>query len=57
MVSPQKSNLTKKDIESIYPLSPTQEGMLFHTLYNPESNTYFDQFILLGWSPKLTRSW
>jgi len=32
-----------KNIESIYPLSPMQEGMLFHTLYSPESSAYFDQ--------------
>ncbi|MEH1980819.1 MAG: amino acid adenylation domain-containing protein [Nostoc sp.] len=35
-----------KDIESIYLLSPTQEGMLFHTLYEPESTIYFEQFKL-----------
>ncbi|MEY3328425.1 MAG: non-ribosomal peptide synthetase [Cyanobacteriota bacterium] len=45
MVNSNNSNKSK-DIEAIYPLSPTQEGMLFHTLYNPESNTYFDQFQL-----------
>ncbi len=37
----QKQN---KDIESIYPLSPMQQGMLFHTLYHPESRIYFEQF-------------
>ncbi|MEH1899097.1 MAG: amino acid adenylation domain-containing protein [Nostoc sp.] len=35
-----------KDIEYIYPLSPTQQGMLFHTLYEPESKIYFEQFQL-----------
>ncbi|MEH2225048.1 amino acid adenylation domain-containing protein [Nostoc sp.] len=35
-----------KDIESIYPLSPTQEGILFHTLYESESTIYFEQFQL-----------
>ncbi|MEA5603241.1 non-ribosomal peptide synthetase [Nostoc sp. UHCC 0252] len=32
-----------KNIEAIYPLSPMQEGMLFHTLYEPESGVYFEQ--------------
>ncbi|BAZ20861.1 non-ribosomal peptide synthase [Kalymmatonema gypsitolerans NIES-4073] len=33
----------KKNIESIYPLSPMQEGILFHTLYDPESAVYCEQ--------------
>ncbi|MBN3895414.1 MAG: amino acid adenylation domain-containing protein [Nostoc sp. NOS(2021)] len=43
MVVVQKQS---KDIESIYLLSPMQEGMLFHTLYEPESRIYFEQFQL-----------
>jgi len=35
-----------KKIESIYPLSPMQQGMLFHSLYAPESGVYFDQITL-----------
>jgi amino acid adenylation domain-containing protein/non-ribosomal peptide synthase protein (TIGR01720 family) len=36
--------LSRKDlIEDIYPLSPTQQGMLFHTLYAPRSGQYFEQ--------------
>ena len=37
------------DLEDLYPLSPVQEGMLFHTLYEEESDVYIDQLsILLG---------
>ena len=32
------------DIEDIYPLSPMQEGMLFHTTLAPESGVYIQQF-------------
>ncbi len=34
----------RKNIESVYPLSPMQQGMLFHSLYAPESGAYFEQF-------------
>ncbi|MFW9262313.1 amino acid adenylation domain-containing protein [Nostoc sp. CALU 546] len=43
MVVIQSQN-KNKDIEAIYPLSPMQQGMLFHTLYQPESRIYFEQF-------------
>ncbi|MBD2281548.1 non-ribosomal peptide synthetase, partial [Aphanizomenon flos-aquae] len=33
-------------IESIYPLSPMQQGMLFHSFYAPESGVYFQQMTL-----------
>ncbi|ACC81527.1 non-ribosomal peptide synthetase [Nostoc punctiforme] len=39
----KKSN--SKNIESIYPLSPMQQGMLFHTLYAPETGVYFQQLV------------
>ena len=32
-----------EEIEDIYPLSPLQQGMLFHSLYAPESGEYFRQ--------------
>ncbi|MBN2391913.1 MAG: AMP-binding protein, partial [Anaerolineae bacterium] len=35
--------MSGKNIEAIYPLSPMQEGMLFHTLYAPTSGVYFEQ--------------
>lgn len=38
------SKAKNKNIEAIYPLSPMQQGMLFHYVYNPESATYFEQF-------------
>lgn len=31
------------DIEDIFPLSPVQEGMLFHTLMHPNSGVYVEQ--------------
>ncbi|MEC4817318.1 MAG: amino acid adenylation domain-containing protein [Scytonema sp. PMC 1069.18] len=31
------------NLEDIYPLSPMQEGMLFHTVYSPEEGMYFEQ--------------
>ncbi|NEP72550.1 MAG: amino acid adenylation domain-containing protein [Okeania sp. SIO2G4] len=33
-------------IESIYPLSPMQQGILFHVLVAPNSGTYFNQLVL-----------
>ena len=40
----------QKDIEAVYPLSPMQQGMLFHSLKNPETGVYFEQLTcsLLG---------
>src|SRR5918999_3686390 len=32
-----------RNIESIYPLSPMQQGMLFHTLHAPDSGVYCEQ--------------
>jgi hypothetical protein len=32
-----------KDVESVYPLSPMQEGMLYHTIYAPGSGAYVGQ--------------
>ncbi len=32
-----------RDVEDVYPLSPMQEGMLYHTRHSPESGLYFQQ--------------
>lgn len=33
------------NIEDLYELSPMQQGMLFHSLYSPESEVYFEQLV------------
>jgi len=43
LASMPKATVVKRDIEAIYSLSPMQQGMLFHTLYTPESGIYFEQ--------------
>lgn len=37
--------MNKRNIEAIYQLSPMQEGMLFHSLYAPESGVYVEQTV------------
>lgn len=34
-----------QNIEDLYELSPMQQGMLFHTLYAPASEVYFEQLL------------
>lgn len=34
----------KKNVKNIYALTPLQEGILFHALYDKENATYFEQF-------------
>ena len=36
----------RTDVENIYPLTPMQQGMLFHALLEPRSQAYFEQ---LSW--------
>ena len=35
--------MNAKTVEAIYPLSPMQQGMLFHSLLSPESGAYLVQ--------------
>ena len=34
-----------ENLEDLYPLSPMQQGMLFHTIKSPESGVYFEQSV------------
>ncbi|MGF1938061.1 MAG: condensation domain-containing protein, partial [Nostoc sp. ChiQUE02] len=40
-------SVKNKNIEEFYPLSPMQQGILFHSLAAPESGVYFEQ---LSWT-------
>src|SRR5215831_8297976 len=36
--------MMREDVEAIYPLSPLQQGLLFHHLYERRAGEYFEQF-------------
>ena len=37
--------MNTEQIEDIYPLAPMQQGILYHTLYAPESGVYLVQVV------------
>ncbi|HEY1350155.1 MAG TPA: amino acid adenylation domain-containing protein, partial [Ktedonobacteraceae bacterium] len=39
-----ESRTQTPDLESILPLTPLQQGMLYHSLYTPQSRVYLEQF-------------
>src|SRR5690348_14050565 len=38
-------SVSSNNVEAAYPLSPMQQGMLFHSLAAPESGFYITQFV------------
>ncbi|MFB2838245.1 amino acid adenylation domain-containing protein, partial [Floridanema evergladense] len=49
-MKPETNKTNKQNIEDIYPLSPMQQGMLFESLYAPNSGVYIEHLscILTG---------
>ncbi|HVG44159.1 MAG TPA: amino acid adenylation domain-containing protein, partial [Longimicrobium sp.] len=38
--------MNRKNVEDLYPLTPLQQGMLFHALHSPEADAYAEQVAL-----------
>src|SRR3569832_840165 len=38
--------MNRKNVEDLYPLTPLQQGMLFHALHTPEADAYAEQVTL-----------
>ena len=46
-----ESRAEMENLEDLYPLSPMQQGMLFHTLESPEAGLYFEQSVFIVQGP------
>ncbi len=44
-----------RTVDDIYPLSPMQQGILFHSLYAPDRTTYVNQLVATLRSPDIAR--
>lgn len=47
----------RHNVERIYELSPMQQGMLFHSLYAPQTGMYIEQINLLLEGPFDSQLW
>ncbi|MBN3764459.1 non-ribosomal peptide synthetase, partial [Burkholderia sp. Ac-20365] len=47
--------LDLRTVDDIYPLSPMQQGILFHSLYAPDRTTYVNQLVATLTSPDIAR--
>lgn len=44
-----------RTVEDMYPLSPMQQGILFHSLFAPEQSTYVNQLVTTLTAPNVAR--
>ncbi|SDH80191.1 non-ribosomal peptide synthase domain TIGR01720/amino acid adenylation domain-containing protein [Paraburkholderia steynii] len=51
----ERLDLDLRTVDDIYPLSPMQQGILFHSLYAPDRTTYVNQLVATLKSPDITR--
>ncbi|MCO4881096.1 non-ribosomal peptide synthetase [Paraburkholderia caribensis] len=51
----ERLELDLRTVDDIYPLSPMQQGILFHSLYAPDRTTYVNQLVATLTSPDIAR--